>query len=329
MQDRQKPSSIFNFKKLQIKFLKVCLLFFLPVVILYSLAEYAAASIPNVYSVTGKYLNENKKEFEVAIFGSSQIKNSVNIQFLDKSAINLSSTGQHHNTDFGLLTSLRDSFPNLKTVVFEVSFGHFEIPHNSVYFWKHAPFLKYYNANLFNRKTYFSDKWLLKSNPGVLSEIMYAYAVKDVSQSTFNKYGFEYNFFEGKFKNLNYNEGLIIKKPFVIGNTENLKIFKYNVSYFYTMLNYCEKEKLNVLIISPPTYHNYVEKRNPNIVRRRDSIIDEVLKKYPNAHYFNDEEDADMVLRDFRNENHMSPNGAKKFTIKLNDTLNNIYNYFK
>ncbi len=328
MQDQQKPSSIFNFSKAQLNFLKVCAFFFLPIIIIYAAAEYAAASIPNVYSVTGNYLNENKKDFEVAIFGSSQIKNAVNIEFIEKPTINLSSTGQHHNTDFGLLTELRHTFPNLKTVVFEVSFGHFEIPHNSIYFWKHTPFLKYYNANLFHRNSYFSDKWLLKSHPGVFSENMYNYIKNDSLNSTFNKYGFEYNFFEGKFKNLNFDEELIVKKPFVISNREDLKIFEYNVDYFYKMLDYCKKQKLNVLIISPPTYHNYIESRNPNILKRRDSIIKAVLKKYPNVYYFNNEVDSDMVLQDFRNENHISPKGAKKFTLKLNDTLNKINNNF-
>ena len=82
--------------------------------------------------------------------GSSQIRNSVNPEFLDRNTVSMASSAQHHNTDFSLLQGLVERLPNLKTVVFEVSYGHFEIPHNSKFYWKHSAFLKYYKINTFD-----------------------------------------------------------------------------------------------------------------------------------------------------------------------------------
>lgn len=324
MQDPRKNSSIFNFSKGQLKLIKICAIFFLPVILIYTALEISVRQIPNYYSVIGNYMVENAKDIEVATFGSSEIKNSVNPEYLDKKTINLSSTAQHHIIDFTVLKQTRDRFPNLKTVAFEVSYGHFDTPHNSKYYWKNNVFLEYYNVNTFQRQTYWKDHLIFLSYPALFTDLLINY-VRNSSKIRYNQWGFEIHHYQGKFKKFNYNLPRILKSHVKINRRADLNVFKHNVAYFYDMMDYCKKENFNVVIMSPPTFSNYNELRNPDILRRRDSILNVITKKYKNVYFINEEKDTLLFkAKDFRNENHLNPDGAKKFTLKLNEVLNEI-----
>jgi len=299
--------------------------FFIPVITAYVLLELMVLNIPTNFSIIGDYLDKNQNEIEVAVFGSSQIKNAVNPEFLDKTSINLSSTMQHHNTDFKLLTQTRERLKSLKTVVLEVSYSHFELRHNSKYYWKSNVFLKYYGINLLERNSYPSDSLLFISHPGYYSKILLGNYLKNDTDINYNKFGFNKNRYKGKFKTLKY-DSVAISNSFVrkINKRANKKLFDYNVSFFYNMLDYCEKENLNIVIISPPTLDNYNRLRNPIILNRRDSILSDIALKYDNIYFLNSEEDSQFTSRKFWNENHLNPDGAKIFTQKLNEVINNI-----
>ena len=266
-------------------------------------------------------MNNEDSKIETAVFGSSQIQNGINPEYLTRPAINLSSLGQHHNSDFSLLKGLIHRFPKLKTVVFEASYGHFELPHRSKYFWKNSVFLKYYHVNTFERSVTPIDSLLFISNPGKFSEMLVNHYMKDSISNSFNKYGFEANHFEGKFQKLNYDSTTIIKKPIKIYKRESLETFDYNTTYFYNMIEFCLQRDLNVIVLSPPTFSTYNSIRNPNILRRRDSILEYVKTTYSNVYFLNLEEDQAFTIKDFRNENHLNPNGAKKLTKKLDSFL--------
>lgn len=321
MQDPKKSSSIFNFSGTQLKMLGRALWFFAPIVLVASLLEYLVADLPHDVQIKSVYLEEQQDSIKVAVFGSSQINNAVNPAFLTKNTVNLSSSAQHHNTDFKILQGLIESLPALKTVVFEVSYGHFEIPHNSRYYWKNSLFLRYYGINTFDRPASLSDKLLYVSHPGFFSELLFDYYVRDSVPYNYNRWGFDENRFEGKFLKMDFDAKKIAASFVKMNRRENKKLLAYNVEYFRDMLSFCKDRNLDVVIISPPTYSNYVAKRDKNILRRRDSVIDVLQEDYNNIRTLNTETDSDFLVTDFRNENHLNPKGAKKFTLKLNKLL--------
>ncbi len=324
MPDQKKNLFIFNFNKHIGSFLKGGLLFFTPVVILCVLLELLILNTPTSFSIIGNYLDEKHESLEIAIFGSSQIKNSINPLYLDKPSINLSSGMQHHNTDFKLLDQTRNRLKKLNTVVFEVSYGHFEVNHNSKYYWKNNVFLKYYGVNLKDINTYPTDHLLYVSNPAYFSRLLYANYFKNDGSYKYNEFGFYKNKYEGKFKTLNYDTILFSKSYVKINRRADKNIFKHNVLFFYNMLDYCENEGLNIIIISPPTFNNYNKLRNPNILKRRDSILNIISEKYKNIYFLNSEEDEEFTAKMFWDEKHLNPDGAKTFTLQLNELINSI-----
>ncbi len=85
------------------------------------------------------------------------------------------------------------------------------------------------------------------------------------------------------------------------------------------ILDYLADKKLNVVITTLPMHRYYLRDRNPNILRRRDSILELVLKNYNNVRAFRKEEDSiNFKTSDFINHNHLNPLGAEKFTSELN-----------
>ncbi len=316
---------IFSFSKAQIRFLKYCLGFFIPVVLAYLALELLVLNIPINYKLFGKYLETHSQEIEVMGLGSSQVKCGFNPEFCDKTAINLASTSQHHNEDFNILKGTVYRLPKLKYVLLELSYNHLELPHHPDDYWKNTIYLKYYNVNAFERPTWFKDRLVYLSNAHFYSHILMDYYFYKTNKTELNEYGFDTNNHEGAFKKLNYDESKIATHKFKIITREDLDIFKKNTAYFFKMLDYAKTEDLKVIVCTLPLYKTYLKERNQNIVRRRDSVLKIIKSKYKNVVLLNEETDTlNFTANDFLNENHLNPDGAKKFTDLINRKLDSL-----
>ncbi len=303
--------------------LKQITVFFIPVVLCYALLEWSVLNIPMSYDKIHHQINTQQNDIKVMVLGSSQMQAAVNPAFIDKLTVNFGSTSQHHKDDNYIMKQSMNRFPNLESVVFELSYSHLEIPHNNSDFWKNTIYLKYYNVNAFERKTYFKDKLVFLSSPSIYSKKFVDYYILNKNEDHFNEYGYNLNNFKGAFRILDYNEKKIAKRNFIIRDEENLQIFNYNRQYFYKMIETVIADNKEVVITCTPTYTTYLNKRNPSILKRRDSILNDIHIKYPEVRFLNLEEDTiTFGVRDFINENHLNADGAEKFTKKLNEVLN-------
>ena len=312
MPDRKKSSSIFSFNKKQKSFLKGVLVFFIPVIAIYVILELLVLQLPFNYINVSKHLASEGKNIKILTTGSSQMKCAVNPKFIDQQAINFGSTSQHHNTDYNIITQTKDRLESLEVVILELSYSHLELPHNSKFFWKNNVYLKYYNVNNFERKTYFKDKFIFLSRPDIYSKAIINHYIKHKEIAEFNRFGFEENQFVGIFEKLNYDDAKIPTKSSELNTSESSYLFEKNTEFLYKMLDYLAEKKLNVVLTSLPMHRYYLRDRNPNILRRRDSILKLVLKNYKNVRAFRKEEDSiNFTTSDFINHNHLNPRGAE------------------
>ena len=311
---------------MQNKFIKYSILFFLPLILGYTIMEKLTLELPSNFKANKTSILLNKDKFETMILGSSQMMVGLNAEWIDSPTISLASSSQHHDTDFILLKTLQPEFKNLKTVVLEVSYSHFEYPHNGTKFWKNPLYLKFFKANMFNRKTYYKDQLVFIANTPLFINDIYNYYIKNDLDYKINKYGFNTINYSGAFKELNYNEhdiNLISKID--INTIENKQANTYTIKLFFEILNYLEKEKLNIIICKVPMYKTYLSARDKSISIRRDSVLKVVEKKYKNIKMLDLEEDTlNFKTHHYINHNHLNPDGAKIFTQKLNEVINNI-----
>lgn len=308
------------------KFVTYGFFFFLPVVVGYLTVEWLTINLPSQYPYLQKQLENRSESFEVLILGSSQMMSGINAEWMDIPTLNLSSGTQHHDTDFRIFQEVAPRLPKLKMVVLEVSYSHFELPHNGIDFWKNSLYLKYYNANCFDRYTYFKDKLLYVSNPKVFSERIVDYYVDDKNPYAYNSIGYNFEDTYGQFAAMNFNvDSINAMVNFKINLRPNTDIFYPNVAYFNEMLDFLTANNYQVILCTAPMYTTYLERRNPDILRRRDSTLAAVSEKYKNVFVLDMEESgAQYELSDFWNQSHLSPNGAKKFTGALNRFLSEL-----
>ncbi|MGJ8667615.1 MAG: hypothetical protein ACSHW7_14685 [Patiriisocius sp.] len=279
--------------------------------------------MPTTFNKIASHNEINKNNIELLLTGSSQVQGGLNPEYIDIPTINFSSGSQHHREDFAIFSQLKNQYPKLKYVLFELSFAHLDIPHNDKTFWKNATYLKYYGVNAYERNTYFKDKLLYISNPDVFSKLIDEYYISKSNTDAFNynKYGFLESD-NGLFKVLHYDTTDINKRNFRIRNEENPLTFEYNTTYFKNMIEEANKAGLQVIIATVPTYKTYIKARNPNLIKRRDSILNQVMTKYDNVSLFNFENDTiNFQVTDFLNENHLNPKGAEKLSKLFNNFL--------
>lgn len=310
---------------MQRKFITYCLIFFIPVVIGYLMVEYFTLELPSSFKANKEYIEKNKDDFTTLILGSSQIQSAVNPEWLSSATLNLASGDQHHDTDLKILQAFVPRLKQLKTVVIEVSYSHFELPHNGPDFWKNSLYLKFYDVNAFERPTYFKDRLVYLSNPSFFSKKINELYFDETREASYNNFGFNTQNYYGQFKTLDFDQTKIdAMRSFKINQTPNKSIFKVNTELFYRLLDYAQAHNLKVVLCEVPMYKTYHKKKNPSILHRRDSIVSEVLKKYPNTQLLSLENDTlTYSVKDYWNQSHLNPKGAKKFTATLDQLLQN------
>lgn len=308
---------------MQRKFITYGFLFFIPVVLGYLTVEYYTRQIPSSYEINKNRLEQHGEEIETLILGSSQMMSGINGEWLSATALNLASGNQHHDTDLKLLLGVLPKLPKVQHVVLEVSYSHFELPHNGADFWKHSVYLDYYDVNCFKRTTYFKDRLIFLSNPAFFAEQMQEYYLDHTLVPEFNAFAFNYADSYGQFNAMEYDKAMIDKQDhFKINLVENLDLYKSNTALFKKLLDTLQKLQKRVIIASPPMYHTYLQHRVPTILERRNNILKEILTEYDHVELLLEEENTrDYELKDFWNQSHLSPSGAKKFTASLNQRL--------
>jgi hypothetical protein len=308
---------------MQRRFLTYSLLFFIPIVLAYAAIEWFTNKIPSTYSVNQKYIEKENQNIETLILGSSHLMNAVNAEWMDSTTLNLASGNQHFDTDFKLFEEINPKFPGLKNIVLEVSYSHFEMPINGKDFWKNSLYYKYYDVNCFERTAYFKDRLIFLSNPTFFSERIEEYYIDKKNIPTFNTFGFNSNDSYGQFNAQDYNKEKIDSlKRFRINTESNVKLFQKNITLFFEFLDTLKQRNKNIVICTTPMYSTYLQKRNPEILKRRDSIFELIQKKYPEIIFLNVEADTTHYsLKNFWNHSHLNPSGAKVFTKQLDSVI--------
>lgn len=299
------------------KFTYRLIAFIFPVAIAVIGVEALVRNIPNSITISSKQLKEKKNTIEAIVLGASQNKRAINPEHLSATTLTVAGTRQGHKTDYYLLKDLHKQLPNLKRVFLGTTARHFESRPNSKNFWKYRSHLVYYKVNAFERPVYFKDKFIYLGNPNFYSDQLEAYYL-DNKKSLYNKYGFQLEGQKDRFKKLMYQEDTILE-TYNPNNYPSLskEYLAVSTSWFYKTLNYCLDHEIEVILIKSPTYKNYRPNLDPAVIKRRDSIVLQALKLYPNTRLFDQEENAAYKTHHFLNENHLNPEGALIFTKRL------------
>ncbi|MDT0642846.1 hypothetical protein RM553_08390 [Zunongwangia sp. F363] len=300
-----------------LKFIARCLIFILPVLLVYTLVEYNLRQLPYGVKVKNEFAMANREKIKILALGSSHFERGINPEYMDSLTLNLGNSSQRIVENYRLLLKFEPLLPNLKLVIVELSFDWLERNKSRTSPVIDNLNLIFYNVNTFERDIKPQDYLLFPSNPDYFSNRLREHLFNE-SAIKFNRYGFDTNRFYGSYEAVQHRDSLIRDEDIFVENADDPEAFSRNVKVLQQFIDYCKKRGLKVLIYSTPTHYRYNQLRDNKIVARRDSILEVMQNTYPNLNIYIDEENPEFITPYFYNGDHLNPNGAEKATKLLN-----------
>ena len=301
--------------------------FSLPFIVLGSgifFLEFYIFTKPSIFKLKADHFKENKSKIDGLILGSSHNMEAINPEYVNSFHFsNLAMGSQDIRIDSTLFESSIAQLPQLKFVIFELSYHTLEFNRTTPNYSRNSFYLRFHNINLFEREVSIKDYSVILPNPKLFVNFIFR------EKTLINKFGFitaiPSHYGLSRFKKLNYNENIILKDTANILITrhknENIVAYYKNTKAIDYMINICVQKKIIPIVIATPVYKNYYQSYLPSKETRRKNYILQFIKKYPSSIFLNYEQDPRFKVTDFKNEDHLNPRGAEKFSKILNDTL--------
>ncbi len=299
------------------KFSLHTLLFLIPVVIAYGIVEQYTRSLPLSPKIKSDYLNTHHNDIETLVLGASQNRDAINPEFLSSRTLNLAYPDQDYHVSYKVLKELSSRLPKLKTVIIPISYGHFETASSQTDTWKNSMYKYYFEVTVSDKFTYFKENLLYISYPNYYTSKIKEHR-KGKSSLDFNDYGYNNDISYGKFYKLNYDSLSIAKSS--IHSTpekENISFVSENTEKLKAIIAYCKSNEYTPVFVITPTTKRFRDQRIPGVLHRRDSIVS-LMKSLYDIKLLDAENGDAYELTDYRDDNHLSPSGAKIFTKRLN-----------
>lgn len=301
------------------KFIKYLILFSFPVLVfLVSVEIYCR--IQTTFAKKKNYIEKNLGTIETLILGSSHSQNGINPEFLKTKSCNLAFGGQPIAIDYFLLDKYMDKMKNLKTVLLEVSPHRFynELNPNE---WNGHVYSNLYDINYKVEKLSFKNYSFALADVRYFSTIFVDYLNPKLPKPKLNKFGFMINDFQDRFSKLKY-DSLKIQNSFKMNNKfNNPENFETNTVFLNKIIEKCQQNSVKIILIGTPLYSTYNTKIPLKIKKQHLDLISKIIHKF-GIQYYDFSNSKRFNLEDFKNDNHLNPNGAKKFTIIIDSILN-------
>ncbi len=303
------------------KFLKLLVLFSLPVFVGIISLEYILREIPNDYSYKRSYLDRSADDLEVLFLGSSHIYYGVNPEYISYKSFNASHISQSLDLDLLILEKYKNNWEHLKYIVIPVDYlSLYTTLANSVESWRYKNYSIYYDIPtdqvFWDRFEIFSNK--LPYNVA-RAKSFFANGSGDI---TCNRWGFGTGYKAGLGNDLNATGYAAAKRH--TGNTNDRTLFSYNVKVINSMIDFAEERRIKIVFITTPAYESYTRNLDSKQINNTVNTIRKITEGRRNLSYYNFLTDQTFTEKDFFDADHLNQLGSKKFTIKLDNIIRNL-----
>lgn len=303
------------------KFIIQALVFLVPILVLAFILEITLRNIPNDYKFKKSQIQLEKESIKTLILGSSHSLYGFNPEYFNEKAFNLAHVSQTIDLDYYMLEKYIEELPQLETVVMRLSYTtlHEQIG-KTTEAWRLKDYNLYYNLNVSNKLKYQSEilSVKLKNNTSRFKD----YYLNDKKMITVDKSGWA--FFDQEHSN---------EKMSVLGfaaarkhKAKDIKLVKKNVEFLEKIVKLCNKENVNLLLITTPTHKRYRENLNKPQLETVLLAGEKMNNKYSNCRYFNLLDNQSFTDVDFYDADHLNRYGAKKLSIIVDEFISQPFN---
>ncbi|MEL7219908.1 MAG: hypothetical protein AAGJ93_01235 [Bacteroidota bacterium] len=266
-----------------------------------------------------KFLEEKLEELEGVVIGPSHSWRSIQPKYLDYTVASLAFSGSSPNVD-QLIYEYVEERANPSFYLFDLSTMYLAKQNTNE--WINAKKLPYYYPNIKtgNLSDYFLTRVPLRN-----------YLFLKKRKSRYDRWGYNYEIQLpiDIFKQLNYQDSLIVNHPSVQGvlnqQLEEAKDNKthLNIEIYKKIIQECRAKGTKIIFISPPKYHIYNENMEERFALERQQLLDKVVDN-ENVFFLNFEKKYEYEPTFFFDFNHLNVEGSKNFSLELNKSLKEI-----
>lgn len=295
------------------------ILFFLPIIAVSSVVELNLRK-HNTFRAKAQYLQKEKDNINILIFGSSQNTYAIDPQYLSKPTINLANGQQALKFDHLLFDRYFDELKNLELVIFELSYHTLENTNGPDHIKNHL-YEIFFDIDIPGKTS--KEHFMFFSNPKEYIKKFNSNLrlIPDITEQGFiqnlNQLG------GSRFHNLSYDSLQIIESSkgymFERHSAEDTAVYNSNALLLDSMIQKCLDNGIKVVLLSPPKFYLYNDSYVTAKLERREQYLQKTLQK--DVEFWNYETTYERETELFANEDHLQPVGSKEFTKTLDERI--------
>lgn len=295
------------------RFIKGVLAFLLPVLVLGIVLEVLLRKIPNDYKYKREYLDQHSVDIQTLYLGNSHMYYGIDPAYLKPNTFNAAYVAQYLNYDLAILQKYK--WPALRQIVISVDYlslyGKLE---DGVESWRKKNYVIYYGINL---ETEIADNMeVLSQFKNNLHKINNYYFQHD-KVITCSTLGWGTGYISKTKNDLNESG----KQAALRHTAKDDRNFNENLQNLKSIIEFAEKNKTNVLLLSAPAYKTYITRLNQVQLTRTVAAAKQLALNYKNVSYSNLLEDPSFTNDDFYDADHLNEKGAKKLSYKTDSLI--------
>jgi hypothetical protein len=306
------------------KFVIKILLFLLPILLIAVMVEFLLQHIPNDYSYKKNYMDNHSNEIQVLILGSSHPFYGINPIYFSKNTFNASYPCQSLDVDYKIFKRYQAEFNHLETIILSISyftpFRNSETNNYNSAIMKN--YVIYWGMDVVQSISDYSELLTNKLSVNVKNLKKY-YLNKEVTTycSDFG-WGINYNSENAMDLDATGKDAALSHTIEDIYNDKYVKILNENINILNTMVEWCKKRNVKLILLATPVYKTYYDNMDKEQLFKAISIATQFAESYTNCEYINLLNDSIFVAGDFFDTNHLNDLGAKKLSELLNEKVN-------
>lgn len=299
------------------RFLIKILLFLSPVAVLLLGIEWYVRSEPSSFKTISGYFRENKTDIEVLVLGSSHNQNGINPRYMGKKTANIAYGGQDIRMDSALVFTNVKAMKNLKAIVFELDYHRMDTE-NAPNYYRNPWYYIYYGVAVYPMSN-LNKVSLYYSNTDFFNANFRARLGKDYKKPVINKFGYvEANYGSSVFRDNQYDSVKICSTARQRLQDRHKEIsdevFARNKKCIEGLIALCKRQNIQLYFFSTPLYSSYHLAKIREKTTRFENYIKELKTKH-HIIYYDFQQDKRFHVTDFRDDDHLSPEGAKKYSL--------------
>ncbi len=300
-------------------FLKKILLFTLPLLLVAAFLELAARKVPNDYALKRALFDDQSKETEVLILGSSHTYFGINPDWMTQKALNAANVSQTLNVDACILEQFFADAPNLQAVILPISaFSLFTRIEETSEAWRCAYYAIYQDIHLTNNFQYQFEILSLAPNSFITKLRKYYLRGRNPLISSPTGWG---STFRSEYALELDDTGATVAKAHTSAPVNSLSRNKTIIEQIADQLN---QRDIQLVLLTTPTHSSYYNHLDQYHMQLTEETCREIETQLPNTHYINLQTNSSFSPSDFYDANHLNNLGAKKLSEKLSQLLNSL-----